>query len=152
MSSHGRSVESVAALRRGLSGVLVIAALIFGVVTMHSMSGSPTSHVSSPVLGAMVQMDTEPSAADAGHEPMPSGAGLTGSHELSAGADGLHDLVTAMCVMVLVALVVLALPLSRVFRWLTLVRSPGRRVARRWARTALRGSPPSLITLGISRT
>lgn len=148
MRSPGRSIEPVAVRRRGLWGVLMIVALVFGVVTMHSMSGSPMSHAPASALGSMV---SEPSAPGAGHETMTADAALMGIH-MSAGAGGVHELMTAMCLMVLVALVVLALPLRPGLKWLTLVPPPGRPVAGRLARSALRGSPPSLIALGISRT
>lgn len=152
MRSPGRSIEPVAVRRRGLWGVLIIVALVFGVVAMHSMSGSPMSHAPASALASMVQMEPEPSAPGAGHETMRADAALMGIHVSPAGADGMHQLMTAMCLMVLVALVVLALPLRPGVKWLTLVPPPGRPVEGGWARSTLRGSPPSLIALGISRT
>ncbi|GAA4687366.1 hypothetical protein APR04_004886 [Promicromonospora umidemergens] len=106
-------------------GALAILTVIIGVVTMHSMSGSPTLH--------MHHVPHEPSVAAAQHAA-PLGltpaqvsgvvdrsaaspsysdtAGQPGTGVCHDGCGG-HDLATAMCLMILVALLALVVPARR---------------------------------------
>lgn len=130
----------------------MILTVIIGVVTMHSMSGSPTSHHHgaheastvtaqglTPVGGIAL-----PEAPD-DHATLNS-AGSVG--ECDDGCGG-HDVAMAMCLMILVALLALVVPPRR-FLWRVL---PAWSVPAPHAAVDLRVlAAPSLHELCISRT
>jgi hypothetical protein len=143
---------------RRLNGALMILMVIFGVVTMHSMSGSPTSHHHgphdtatvavqgiAPVAGiAFVGGIALPEAPDS-HATVNS-AGSVG--ECDDGCGG-HDAAMAMCLMILVALLALVVPARR-FLWRVL---PAWSVPPPPMAVDLRAlAAPSLHELCISRT
>ncbi|WP_265521591.1 hypothetical protein [Oerskovia flava] len=116
----------LAAPRRGVSGALLIAVLIAGVVSMHSMSGSPSVHL--PPAGVVTAHEVQ----HADHT----------THDA-------HDMTTAMCLMVLVVLLTLAASPANV---LHAVMRPLARLARAVAPSSRPAPAPSLHALGISRT
>ncbi|MFE7507966.1 hypothetical protein [Promicromonospora sp. NPDC057488] len=142
--------------RQGPVGALAILTVIVGVVTMHSMSGSPTSHghavphetsvvaVEQPATGPVmtpVQAQTQvtPQAPD-GH--------AADEGPCCEGCGG-HDAAMAMCLMILVALLGLVVPVRRLL-WrapleLAMSLTPALAVVRDLA-------APSLHDLCISRT
>ncbi|MFD2028784.1 DUF6153 family protein [Promicromonospora aerolata] len=135
---------------RRLNGALVILTVIVGVVTMHSMSGSPTSHHAPHAESAVVAPGTTPVGGIALPEP-PDGHAATeaAGHEGCADGCGGHDAAMAMCLMILVALLALAVPARRLL-W---------RVLPAWSVRPVRVSvgvravaTPSLHELCISRT
>lgn len=148
----------VAARLRGISGALLIAVVIAGVVSMHSMSGSPAAHLPPPAIGAAHGPEhADPSPAmgtQAGQSTSVRTAGPdlrsgTGHCPSGCGSHDAHDMTTAMCLMVLVALLTLAAPPAS---FLNAVILP---LARRILVIALRSrpaAPPSLHALGICRT
>lgn len=152
MRSPAHGIEPVAGRRRGRSVVLLIVALVFGVVTMHAMSGSPNSHGPMPTFESMAQLVSEPSMTGAHAELMGVDPTLVSIQLPANDANGMHQLMTAMCLLALVALVALAVPLGQSSRWSLLLNSAGQLAPRRWARATSGAPPPSLIALGISRT
>ena len=150
----------LAAPRHGVTRALLIAVVIAGVVSMHSMSGSPSAHLPPP--GVVAAHDVEqPSlsgvaSAQAGHPTSPQldvpaahAAGGAGDCPTSCGSHDAHDMTTAMCLMVLVALLTLAAP-SASFRNAMLLPLARRILV---AEPHSRPAPvPSLHAMGISRT
>lgn len=184
----------LAAPARGLIGVLLIAAVIAGVVAMHSMSGSPSAHLlpvgiigaqdighrghppaspdrpipnlrtsdlgMSSLTGSSMTMPARTSAVPGASAPeavvldRPVGAAQHGDAAAAdcsqgCGSHGMHDMTTAMCLMVLVVLLTLAAPPTR---FLNTMLQP---VAQRVLATMAHSRPaaaPSLHALGISRT
>jgi hypothetical protein len=146
--------SAVAGPRQWPNGALVILTLIIGVVTMHSMSGSPTSHhaphdasVVAPhdasAVGGMSVSETRDGQVGAGVADPAGSAG-----ECSDGC-GEHEAAMAMCLMILVALLALVVPAGRLL-W---------RVLPAWSTPSLRlavdvraDAAPSLHELCISRT
>lgn len=154
------------------AGALAILTIIIGVVTMHSISGSPTSHghaephetpavaadpvsarpvdASQIVAAPAVSRTTELVTAAAVVRPA---AAPLGSHG-ERGADGCKGccadgLATAMCLMIVVTVLAMVVPV-RGLLWrapLELARSLTSAVANRRAVAA-----PSLLELCISRT
>jgi hypothetical protein len=111
--------STVAGPRRRPVGVLAILTVIVGVVIMHSMSGSPTMHshaVPHEATVVVAEQDTSAVTAAATAVVRPVAEALDGHGERSAGGcegccgDGLA---TAMCLMVLVALLALVVPARR---------------------------------------
>ena len=121
-------------------GALAILTVIIGVVTMHSMSGSPTLHMhhvphGPPVAAAehpatepvVVERDAAQHAAPLGLTPAQVSGGVDRSTASPSDGDtagqpgtgvchdgcGGHDLATAMCLMILVALLALVVPARR---------------------------------------
>ncbi|MFC8799677.1 DUF6153 family protein [Promicromonospora sp. NPDC057138] len=130
--------SAVAEPGRRLNGALVILTLIIAVVTMHSMSGSPTAHHHGPHDASVVAMQESPTTM----EP-PGSAG-----ECSDGCGG-HDAAMAMCLMILVALLALVVPVRRLlWRAQPAWSVPPVRVAADLGAVAA----PSLHELCISRT
>jgi hypothetical protein len=134
--------SAVAEPGRRLNGALLILTVIVGIVVMHSMSGSPTSHSHGPHATSVVSVQD---AAEDGH----STADPPGATGVCADGCGGHDVAMAMCLMVLVALLSLVVPPRRLL-WRALpawsVPTPPVAVALRPA------APPSLHELCISRT
>ncbi|MBE1876273.1 DUF6153 family protein [Myceligenerans pegani] len=121
--------------RRRPIGALAILTVIVGVVTMHSMSGSPTSHTHQVPHGAavvdgasVVEVSVGPASRAAAERVTTSGPtavadtsaqgpeiqalGEPGTGACHDGCGG-HDLTTAMCLMVLVAMLALVVPARR---------------------------------------
>lgn len=102
--------SAVAGPRQRPIGALAILLVIVGVVTMHSMSGSPVSHAHHaphevPVVtvhdtAAVPAMTQQATAAEPGTGVCHDGCGG-------------HDLATAMCLMILVAILALVAPARR---------------------------------------
>ncbi len=96
-------------------GVLAILTVIVGVVTMHSMSGSPTTHSHAVPHEAPVVVAEQVTTA-AAVVVRPVAETLDGHGDRGAGdcegccGDGLA---TAMCLMILVALLALVVPARR---------------------------------------
>lgn len=158
--------------RRGPIGVLAILTVIFGVVTMHSMSGSPTAHVhhvphgEAPVVTAQPATAERVAAARTTAE-QDATARLTaagdvsvrqapesrtpGEREVGACHDGCggHDLTTAMCLMILVALLALVVPARRLLWRSPLLSSAAMTPVFTGVRAV---AAPSLHELCISRT
>jgi hypothetical protein len=107
--------STVAGPRRRPVGVLAILTVIVGVVTMHSMSGSPTTHSHAVPHEAPVVVAEHVTAATA-VVVRPVAEVLDGHGEQGTGdcegccGDGLA---TAMCLMILVALLALVVPARR---------------------------------------
>ena len=130
----------LAGRRRGLSGALLIAALLLGIVTMHAMSGSSTAHVGPAAVIAETSHPEGSPVADDG----------PGHHQQGGCLDcGGHEMASAMCLMVLVVLLALVRPGRGLLARLTPVWL--RLVERGRARPFV-GLAPSLHLLGISRT
>ncbi|WP_275006491.1 DUF6153 family protein [Promicromonospora iranensis] len=146
--------SAVAEPGRRLNGALMILMVIIGVVTMHSMSGSPTSHHHGPHdASTVVAQDV----AAAGGIALPSVPAPDSPATVNAAVSegecrdgcGGHDAAMAMCLMILVALLALVVPARR-FLWRVLPAwsVPAPRVA-----VDLRAlAAPSLHELCISRT
>ncbi|MFJ3404823.1 DUF6153 family protein [Promicromonospora sp. NPDC090134] len=105
--------SALAGPRQGVVGALAILTVIVGVVTMHSMSGSPTSHAHAVPHEAAAVV-----SAQAGTGPVLVQAPATDDH--AAGDEGSccdgcggHDAAMAMCLMILVALLALVAPARR---------------------------------------
>ncbi|MFD2792473.1 DUF6153 family protein [Promicromonospora vindobonensis] len=100
---------------RRLNGALVILTVIVGVVTMHSMSGSPTSHHAPHAESAVVAQGTTPVGGIALPAPPDehAAAEAAGADHDCAGGCGGHDAAMAMCLMILVALLALVVPARR---------------------------------------
>ncbi|MDR7384725.1 DUF6153 family protein [Promicromonospora iranensis] len=144
--------SAVAEPGRRLNGALMILMVIIGVVTMHSMSGSPTSHHHGPHdVSTVVAQDVAaaggialPAAPDS-HTAVNTAGPVGECHDGCGG----HDAAMAMCLMILVALLALVAPARR-FLWRVLPAwsVPVPRVA-----VDLRAlTAPSLHELCISRT
>ncbi|MFD7307157.1 hypothetical protein [Promicromonospora sp. NPDC059942] len=148
--------------RQGMVGALAILTVIVGVVTMHSMSGSPTSHGhavphedTAVVSEQLAQTGVAQTAtAQAGTGPVLVQAPATDDHapgDEGSCCDGCggHDAAMAMCLMILVALLALVAPARRLL-W----RAPLQLVAS--LAPAFAGlrvvAAPSLHDLCISRT
>lgn len=150
----------VAAPLRGITGALLIAVVIAGVVSMHSMSGSPSSHLPPPSIAAAHQAEhadlTAAMQAHAGQARPEQAAGHCAHGGTDAGHcpsgcgshDG-HDMTTAMCLMVLVVLLTLAVPPASFWAAVVLPLAQRGLVVAPRSRPA---APPSLHALGISRT
>lgn len=147
----------LAAPRRGMTGALLIAVVIAGVVSMHSMSGSPSAHLAPPGMLAAHAVGqasvSEASTAQVMSDHTTSTRSTNpAAHEGAGDCDsgcGAHDMTTAMCLMVLVALLTLAAP---PVSFLGAMLLP---LARRVLVAEPRSRPtaaPSLHALGISRT
>ncbi|PFG41510.1 hypothetical protein ATJ88_0152 [Isoptericola jiangsuensis] len=163
--------------RQRLSAAFLVLLLIVGVALMHAMSGTASGHgttrvvasasvssghhesVSPPATGdGWGAASTAPGAPDRSAASAPAAAGLTTTASTLVPADvpcddgcgHHHDMVTAMCLMVLAVLLVLTLPGAR---GLLLAESAwpraGAWLADSWRRWA---EGPSLHALGISRT
>ena len=147
--------SAVAGPRQGPIGALAILTVIVGVVTMHSMSGSPTSH------GHAVPHETSAVAVEQTAQAA-SGPVMTQTQVQAQAPDGHaaeegpccegcggHDATMAMCLMILVALLGLVVPVRRLL-WrapleLAMSLTPALAVVRDLA-------APSLHDLCISRT
>jgi hypothetical protein len=107
--------STVAGPRRRPVGVLAILTVIVGVVTMHSMSGSPTTHSHAVPHEAPVVV-AEQIAATTAVVVRPVAETLDGHGEQGTrdcgGCCG-DGLVTAMCLMILVALLTPVVPARR---------------------------------------
>lgn len=150
--------------RRGPVGALAILTVIVGVVTMHSMSGSPTSHGHAVPHETSVAAVEQAGTAQAGTAQATAGPVLAQGQTqvLSQAPDGHaddegsccegcggHDAAMAMCLMILVALLGLVAPVRRLL-WrapleLAMSLTPALAVVRDLA-------APSLHDLCISRT
>ena len=143
---------------RRLNGVLMILVVIIGVITMHSMSGSPTAHHhGSHDASAVVAQNVTPvggialpEAPDSGTAvDSPAAAGAAGSEHGCTGDCGGHDAAMAMCLMILVALLALVVPTRRLL-WRAV---PAWSMAPARPAVDLRAvAAPSLHQLCISRT
>ncbi|MFI6428422.1 hypothetical protein [Promicromonospora sp. NPDC050880] len=151
--------------RRGVTSALLIAVVIAGVVSMHSMSGSPSAHVPPPE--AVAAHDVEQaglSRAMMTAQAMSAPAGRTSAkhavpvvHDVGGGADcasdcgshDAHDMTTAMCLMMLVAMLTIAAPPASYLDAVLLPIARRVPVAVPHSRPA---APPSLHALGILRT
>ncbi|WP_229872742.1 DUF6153 family protein [Promicromonospora soli] len=137
----------LAAPRRGVASALMIAVVIAGVVSMHSMSGSPTAHVTPAGIAAAHDVAAP---AQPGVPASHAGAGVEGSDCSSGcGSHDAHDMTTAMCLMVLVVLLTLAAPPASFLNTVLLPFARRVLVAAPRSRPA---APPSLHALGILRT
>ncbi|GED11293.1 DUF6153 family protein [Cellulosimicrobium cellulans] len=136
----------LAGRRRGLSGALLIAALLLGVVTMHAMSGSANAHVG-PAAAIMASPDHHDAPAP---EVGTQEAGAHG-HDAPGGCTdcGGHEMASAMCLMVLVALLAFTRPGASLLARLAPVWS---RLVEAGRTPTVAGAAPSLHVLGISRT
>jgi hypothetical protein len=107
--------STVAGPRRRPVGVLAILTVIVGVVTMHSMSGSPVTH-SHVVPHEAPVVVAEPVTAATAVVVRPVVETLDGhGEEGTGGCEGCcgDGLATAMCLMILVALLALVVPARR---------------------------------------
>ena len=143
--------STLASPRRRLNGALVILTVIFGVVTMHSMSGSPSSHHAPHADPAVVAQGATPVGGIALPAAPDSHAAAEAAGAEEDCADGCcgHDAAMAMCLMILVALLALVVP-SRRLLWRALLA---------WSAPVVRVvvdvraiATPSLHELCISRT
>ncbi|GAB2489789.1 hypothetical protein GCM10027063_33850 [Promicromonospora xylanilytica] len=135
--------------------MLAILTVILGVVTMHSMSGSPTLHMHHVPHEASVasaeRSATEPATAVTGpataeHADTASQPGTGACHDGCGG----HDLATAMCLMILVALLALVVPARRLL-WRAPIEGSVPLLRLEHAGAGTHGAP-SLHELCISRT
>lgn len=158
--------SAVAEPERRLNGALMILTVIVGVVTMHSMSGSPTAHYHGPHATSIVatQGVTTQSTASDGMAMFATPVSETsiaatpdshvtaeppGSTGVCADGCGGHDAAMAMCLMILVALLALVVPVRRLlWRAQPAWSMPPLRVAADLRAVAA----PSLHELCISRT
>lgn len=129
----------------------MILTVIIGVVTMHSMSGSPTSHHHGSHHGSSVATQ---GLAPVGGIALPeapdshAAADESGSGHGCAGDCGGHGAAMAMCLMILVALLAVVVPVRRLLwragpAWLVIPARPA---------VDLHVAAPSLHQLCISRT
>jgi hypothetical protein len=138
--------SAVAEPGRRLNGALMILTVIIGVVTMHSMSGSPTSHYHGPHATSVVATQTVTAQTVTPQTVAPEPPGPTGH---CADGCGGHDAAMAMCLMILVALLALVVPVRRLL-WRT---RPAWSMAPTRVAVDLRAvAAPSLHELCISRT
>ncbi|WP_454858481.1 DUF6153 family protein [Promicromonospora soli] len=138
--------SAVAEPGRRLNGALMILTVIVGVVTMHSMSGSASSHYHGPHPTSVVATQTVDAPTVAMQTVTAAPPGSTGH---CADGCGGHDAAMAMCLMILVALLALVVPVRRLlWRDRSAWSVPPARVA-----VDLRAvAAPSLHELCISRT
>ncbi|GAA1709236.1 hypothetical protein GCM10009809_01840 [Isoptericola hypogeus] len=145
-----RTLQSLLAdPRRRLGAALMIVMLVLGVVTMHAMSGSSTAH-GAPVATKHVDAGANADPADPGHGQEVSAIDHSG--DASQPCDhscGGHELMTAMCLMVLVVLLTLTVPVRRLFFVVGWTRAGPRTAS---PSRVVFSSAPSLHALGISRT
>lgn len=148
-----RTVRPLLTSRRGrLAGVLLVLAVVVGVVLMHAMSGSSTRHAEHPAPAVVVaQAHTAPgtTASTTTHADAPVVQGAGAPSGCGAGGCGGHEMVTAMCLMILAVLLTLAGPGAR-----ALLRAEGPRAVA-WLPLSAASRPaagPRLHALGISRT
>ncbi len=135
-----------AAARRGLGGAVLVAVLVLGVVAMHAMSGSVSHH---GAVGTGARSSVEHVHAHAGAVATLTGHETAPAAPPACDAECTQELMTAMCLMVLVSLVTLLGPSRRASAVVRAALSSVLAVAgpRSRARTA-----PSLHALGILRT
>lgn len=149
MRSPARDIEPRAIRRRGPWGALIILSLIVAVVTMHAMSAMVGTHSSLPVMAHSAEMAVQHSGIDASN----LGSEQEAVHWSPRSGAGLDGLPSAMCLMVVVTLLVLARPLWRRLARGQIAWSPaGNSEVLAWTRSTRRAPPPCLTTLGISRT
>lgn len=142
--------------RRRFGAVLMIVVLILGIVTMHAMSGSSDSHAfpSSPMT-TISSDGTSGGSVDQAAGPAPGTAvdGADHAGDASQACDhgcGGHELVTAMCLMVLAVLLIVVVPLRRLVFMVGRTRAgPSRRAP---GSGVAFPRAPSLYALSISRT
>ncbi|GAA1722612.1 hypothetical protein GCM10009809_17980 [Isoptericola hypogeus] len=142
---------------RRFAGALLVLLLIAGVVLMHAMSGSSGTHLPAHATVAVAHgtdhHGTDHHAAPAPDRDAPASATVATTHDTGAGACdggcGHHEMVTAMCLMILAVLLTLALPGGR---GLLLAEVPWRGLGLAVLSHARRAHGPSLHALGISRT
>lgn len=111
----------MAAATRSVNGrqLLLLAALLFGIVTMHTL-GHPTGHSSSPATGHSSHQMSGPATGHSSSHPSPSGSEQAASHARVAaatdapvgmvgvdGVDGMDPL--SVCLAVLAALTLVLL-------------------------------------------
>ncbi|PZR52424.1 hypothetical protein DNL40_12195 [Xylanimonas oleitrophica] len=132
--------------RRRLGAALMVVLLILGVVTMHAMSGSSSAHAAPSVMAEAAQTAVSPHAAGTVVDAIDHEDDGSPSCDHSCGGS---ELMTAMCLMVLVVLLTLAVPVRRLFFMVSETRAGPRpaQLAR-----ALVARAPSLHALSISRT
>jgi hypothetical protein len=129
--------------RRGLGGVALVAVLLLGVVAMHAMSGSASHHgTGAPASVEHVHGHEGAVATLTGHETAPASAA-------ACDADCRHELMTAMCLMVLITLVPLAGPSGAAT---AVVRGAFSRMLAVAVPRDRAGTAPDLHALGILRT
>jgi len=142
--------------RRRFGAVLMIVVLVLGIVTMHAMSGSSESHAfpSSPMttvsdVGASAGLGVPAAGPSPGTavDAVDHAGGVSQACDHGCGG---HELVTAMCLMVLAVLLIVVVPVRRLVFVVGRTRAgPSRRVP--GSRLVL-SSAPSLHALSISRT
>ena len=150
----------LATSQRGATGVLLIAVVIAGVVSMHSMSGSPSAHLPPPGVVALHTVEqhgwSAATSVEAVHPtstqpdaPVVHAADDAVGCPTGCGPHDAHDMTTAMCLMVLVVLLTLAAPPASFLNstLLPLARRPLVDMPHSHLAPA-----PSLHALGISRT
>ncbi|MFD2027326.1 hypothetical protein [Promicromonospora aerolata] len=146
--------------QRGATGVLLIAVVIAGVVSMHSMSGSPSAHMPPPGVVAPHAVGQHgwsgATSAEAVHptSTQPDAPAVRAADDAvgcpaGCGPHDAHDMTTAMCLMVLVVLLTLAAPPASFFN--SMLLSLARRILVDVPHWHL-APAPSLHALGISRT
>lgn len=139
--------SAAAGPRRRPTGALAILAVVLGVVTMHSMSGSSTTHSHAVPQEAPV---VATASADAPPTAVVPGGHAVGERHAGPGEGSVGDESTAaMCLMVLVALLAVIVP-GRRLRWRVL-RESAMSVPLALAGGTL-STAPSLHELCISRT
>ncbi len=126
----------------------MIVVLILAVVTMHAMSGSSSAHAFSAPVTTVDAAQTAHANPDVGSTAGVIDHGGDGSQTCDHGCGG-HELMTAMCLLVLVVLLTLTAPVRRLFFVVGWMR------AGPWSAQPVRAvftSAPSLHALSISRT
>ena len=147
-----RTVRPLLTSRRGrLAGVLLVLAVVVGVVLMHAMGGSSTRHAEHHAPAVVAQAHTAPgtTASTTTHADAPVVQDAGAPSGCGAGGCGGHEMVTAMCLMILAVLLTLAGPGAR-----ALLRAEGPRAVA-WLPLSVASRPaagPRLHALGISRT
>ncbi|WP_454852372.1 DUF6153 family protein [Promicromonospora soli] len=140
--------------RQGVTGAVLIAVVIAGLVSMHSMSGSPSAHVPPSAAHDVQHMTPAQAMPDQGMQAVevasaPHGGVGAGDCSSGCGSHDAHDMTTAMCLMVLVVLLTLAAPPAN---FLDAVLLPFARRVLVAAPRSRQAAPPSLHALGILRT
>lgn len=136
-----RTLGAVA--RRGLGGVALVAVLLLGVVAMHAISGSANHHGTGvPASDEHVHGHEGAVATLTGHETAPRSTA-------ACDADCGHELMTAMCLMILVSLAPLV---GRGWPTSAVVRGALERLLAVAVPRGRAGTAPSLHALGILRT
>ena len=153
-----RTVRPLLTSRRGrLAGVLLVLAVVVGVVLMHAMGGSSTRHAEHHAPAVVAQAHTAPGTTTGtttgtgatAHADAPVVQDAGAPSGCGAGGCGGHEMVTAMCLMILAVLLTLAGPGAR-----ALLRAEGPRAVA-WLPLSVASRPaagPRLHALGISRT